>query len=342
MISSDQLAAITIRRVIFHDVPRKTNAQEPTLSEVETGIDTVRKDLLREKSVRVLGSKRAYPIRFDTNSASPIPDQVKLLTQTYQPSSKFVETSQTIAKYLFEQHTGAVSSGLLCVIDVAVEGSKDAIIVMKLEREEGAQLELTDCGGKKTFAMSVLDNLVLTDSTRLFKSAIFIRTGDGDGDFEFAACDGQVPVMASSDIAKFWMRFLGCTFIENPRITTQKFYESSMRFINTAVTDPVIKSDIYDHLQSQLKSAEQTFSPKSFLEKYIPHDYQRLFQEHLKDEKISLSTFTKDTVDIKSALKRHLYRTSKGAMISVPEAEAELVVVACDKITVNDSLASMK
>jgi hypothetical protein len=39
LITSDQLAAATIRRVIFHDALRKAHGQEPTFSEIETVID---------------------------------------------------------------------------------------------------------------------------------------------------------------------------------------------------------------------------------------------------------------------------------------------------------------
>jgi hypothetical protein len=342
MISSDQLAAVAIRRVIFHDVPRKVHGQEPTLSEIETDVDNTRKGHLRVKLIRMLGSKSAYPVQFNPNSASPVPDQVRLLTEAHQSSAKFVAASQQMAKYLFEQHNGAVSPGLLCVIDVAIGGAQNAIVVMKLEREEGAQLQLTNSQGKKTFAMSVLDNLVLTDGTRLFKAAMFVRTGARGDDFESVACDTQLSVMSSDDLAKFWMRFLGCMFVEDPRVATHRFFESAVRFVNTAVTDPVTKADMYDHLQSQLKAAKKTFSPKAFIEEYVPNAYQKQFQEHLKGEKVSLNAFTKDLSDIQSALRRRAYQTTRGAMISVPSDQTDLVVVAADKITVNDSLVKMK
>ena len=83
------------------------------------------------------------------------------------------------------------------------------MVLMKLERERGAQLELSGKEGERTFNMSVLNDLVLTDGTRLFKSAMFIRTGTGDDDFKSQACEGQYPVFSAEDLAKFWMRFLG-------------------------------------------------------------------------------------------------------------------------------------
>ena len=44
---------------------------------------------------------------------------------------------------------------------------------MKLDREAGAQLKLDKSDDETRFAMSVLEDLVLTDGTKLFKSAAF-------------------------------------------------------------------------------------------------------------------------------------------------------------------------
>ena len=106
---------------------------------------------------------------------------------------------------------------------------------MKPEREEGTELDRTEQKGKRAFAMSVLDNLVLTDGTRLFETAMFLRTGQGDEGLRAAACDSQLRVTASEDIAWFWMRFLGCTFVVEPRVMTQRSYDSALAFINEQV-----------------------------------------------------------------------------------------------------------
>ena len=172
--------------------------------------------------------------------------------------------------------------------------------------------------------MSVLNDLVLTDGTRLFKSAMFIRTGEGDEDFRASACDDQQNVLSSDDLASFWMNFLGCAFLVEPRVATQRFFESAVTFINLTVTEPMTKSDIYDHLQSQLKSKNKTFAPRSFMRDFLPDEYRKQFREHLEAENISLSAFTKDTSDIANKLQRRTFQTTKGGMISVPEDMAEI------------------
>jgi len=337
LISNTELATMVIRHVIFHDVPTAVKGAEgvtPTLSEVETDIDAPRKQMLKKKLTQVLNSSRAYPVHFRPVTSSPVPTEVRKLTLKCTPRT-FVESSQLLANHLFEQHIGSVSPGLLCVIDVAAEG-KSAIIMMKLEREEGAQLELSKKEGKKTFAMSVLDNLVLTDGTRLFKSAMFLRTGTGDDDFSATACDSQLSVTSSSDVAKFWLKFLGCEFLVEPRIATQQFFDSTVKFVNDVVTDPMEKSHIYDALLTDIKSNKTTFSPKQFIEEHLPPEYHNPFKEHLKTHNVPMTTFNKDISDIQTRLRRRAWSTASGAMVSVPEEAAEKVEVTPNQIIVND------
>lgn len=341
MIKPNDLATLVIRRVIFHDVPRnpKGGTAEPILAEDITTLDPQRKGHLRTKVVQVLGSKQAYPVIFDPTTASPVPQQVRSITLTNSGVAGFVEMSQKLALYLFELQHGAISSGLLCTMDVAASGLA-GIVLMKLEREEGAQLELTDHAGKKAFDMSVLDNLVLTKGTRLFKSALFLRTGKGEDDFRSAACDSQTNVTSSDDMARFWLRFLGCGLTVEPRVATQRFYDAALDFINKVVTNPVHKDTLYEHLQSQMKAPQRTFSPTSFIQNYVPDDYRPDFKEHLQSGN-ALATFTKDTSDIGSRLRTSAYLTAHGVRVSVPAENSEMVNVSQHQIIVNDSLLSV-
>ena len=73
------------------------------------------KSHLKTKLTRVLNSSKAYPVQFLATTASPVPTQVRQLTKSGYNSEKFIEASRQLANYLFEQHTGATSPGLLCV-----------------------------------------------------------------------------------------------------------------------------------------------------------------------------------------------------------------------------------
>jgi hypothetical protein len=343
VITPDDLAATTIRHVIFHDVPEKSHegSAGPLLSDVETSVDASQKNHLLTKLTRVITSTKAYPVRFLPATASPVPKQARLLTAGSFNRKRFVEGSRELANYLFEQHTKATSPGLLCVID-AVSAGKSAIVLMKLERERGAQLELSGKEGEMTFSMSVLNDLVLTDGTRLFKSAMFIRTGTGEDDFGSQVCEGQYHVFSSDDLAKFWMRFLGCGFVVEPRVATQRFFASTIEFISNVVTEPTVKASIYEHLQSQMKANTRTFAPQTFIQEYMPEEYQEPYREYLKEAKIPLTQFRKDVADIEKNLERKLYKTKKGGIISAPTDVDDFIEIRAEDILVKDTVAKVQ
>jgi len=346
MITQEQLGTLVVKRVIFHDVPNSLKSapgKEPTLSDVETSIDTTRKALLRKKLVEVVGSQRAYPVVFlpAALTRSSVPPSMVALTKNAKALGDFVEVSRKLALELFDKQIGSVSPGLLCMIDVVMD-SRIGIVLMKLERHEGAQLTLQKDGNKQTFAMSVLDDLVLTDGTRLFKTALFLRTGLGDEDFESVVCDNQVSTMTSDSLAKFWMTFLGCTFADDPRVTTQQFFDASVRFINQQMTDPVQMSDLYDSLQAELKSNKANFTPKSFIDNHIPDEYRAEYRTFLTEQRVPLTSFKKDLHDINNRLRRRIYMTRSGAFVSVPETHVDVVEVTEEKITILDSVSRVK
>jgi 37-kD nucleoid-associated bacterial protein len=343
VITPDDLAATTIRHVIFHDVPEKGHegAPGPQLSDIETRVDASQKNHLLTKLTRVITSTKAYPVRFLDETASPVPRQARLLTSGTFNRNRFITGSRELANYLFEQHTKATSPGLLCVIDAA-SGGNSAIVLMKLERERGAQLALSGREGEKTFSMSVLNDLVLTDGTRLFKSAMFIRTGNNDNDFSCQACEGQYNVFSADDLAKFWMRFLGCGFVVEPRIATQRFFESTLDFISNVVTEPTVKASIYEHLQSQMKSNSRNFAPQSFIQDYVPEEYQEPYRDHLQASNVSLTQFRKDVADIEKSLERKWFRTRRGGVISVPVDAEDMIVVRAEDILVRDTVSKVK
>jgi hypothetical protein len=346
VITQEQLGTLIVRQVVFHDVPndsRHKESQGPVLSDVATVLDTSRKGLLRQKLIDVLGSRKAYPIVFLPSSitSSFVPGEMRLLTKDAKSLSNFVASSQKLAIELHGKQPGSVSPGLLCVIDVVMDGFV-GIVLMKLERHEGAQLKLSKSGGKQTFEMSVLDDLVFTEGTRLFKTALFLRTGKGDDDFTAVACDNQAIVTSSEDLARFWMKFLGCTFADDPRVTTQRWFAASVRYVNDEVTDPVAKNDIYEALQTELKASKANFVPQKFIDEYIPEDYRKPFRDRLQADGIPLRAFKKDLQDINNRLRRRVYTTRTGAVVSVPEDHADVVTVDEDSITVKDAVTKVK
>lgn len=344
LIGPPQLATLQIRRVIFHDIPRKRpgQAQAPTLSEIECTIDRSKIELLKGKLVRVLGSSAAYELEFDPETKSPLPSLITDLVAVNLTSTRFVTPSQEMAAALLERQPGSASAGLLALVSCIVSG-RHGIALMKLEREEGAQLKLSEHGGKKTFEMSVLDDLVLTDGTKLFKSALFVHSGPAKEDVSVIACDGQRSYTWTDELAQFWMRFLGCRLREAPRITTKRFFDATLKYVNSEVDDgePELKNDLYDHVVSQMKSQKAIFSPMKFIETYVPQQHRQPFRDFLQQQHVATKQFNLDTSEIKSHLKRRLLQTSAGVRITVPFEASDRVDVQKEQVIIADSVVSV-
>jgi hypothetical protein len=337
VITSDDLAMLSVRRLIFHDVPRKERGgpQGPTLTNGETQLDLSRAGILKDRLVRAVGG--ASPVEFSEGTSSPIATGVRFLTEVQRSVDEFVESSRTMANYLFEQQIGQISAGLLCVAQVVSNGIP-GVAIMKLEREKGAKLDLVVDGDRQTFAMAVLNDLVLTDGTKLFKAALFLRDGDS---FRSVACDNQNAPVHHLSIADFWLRFLGCKFTLSPTLATRDWFDVTVKFVNDFVTDPVVKNTLYESLASELKSNRHTVSPKKFMEDYVQRDLRRPYTEALEKGGVSLSRFQKDVSEIASKLARKAYYTVNGVSVVAPADQEALIQVGKKQIVVNDELKNI-
>jgi len=341
MLTAADLARLKIKRAVFHDVPDRPKAVEtkPVLADLETKIDAGKARILYDRITQVLGSKHAYGMRFSAVPSTNVPAEVRAFTSKEHTSEEFVAMSRALANYLFAQHTGATSPGLLCVMYVTV-GARNGLAILKLERQEGAEIKFSGEEGKRVFDFDVLENLILTDKTRLFKSALFVRTGVGDDDFDSSGCDSQGPG-SSEDVARFWLTYLGCQLEEEPRVSTRKWFDASLAFANEQIADAVAKNTFYEHIHSELKSNRKNVSPRQFLEDYVPAALRVPYKQFLEDHKVPLHAFTKDISEVRTRLRRKALHTAHGISVTVPEDEEQLVKVKADQIVVHDQLISV-
>jgi hypothetical protein len=341
MLTAADFARLKITRTVFHDVPNrpKTVETKPILADLETKIEGGKAKILYDRITQVLGSKHAYGMRFSATPATNVPSDVRKFTSKDHTSAEFVAMSRELANCLFAQHNGATSSGLLCVMQVTV-GPQSGLVILKLERQEGAEIKFSGEEGKRVFDFDVLENLILTDKTRLFKSAIFLRTDTGDDDFVLGGCDSQGPG-TSDDVARFWLTYLGCELEEEPRVSTRKWFDACLAFANEQITDAVDKNTFYESVHSELKSNRRNVSPRQFVEDYVPPPLRVPYRQFLEERNVSLQSFTKDISEIKPRLRRKALHTAHGISITVPEDEGELVKVKAQQIVVNDHLVSV-
>lgn len=342
MLTNEQLATMTLRHAIFHDVPnqRGDGGTQIILATDVTPIDAERRRLLRSKLIKSLDSTKAYGMLFQVQPNSTVPGLVQEITSSNYREARFIEVSQAMAQHLYQVQTGAVSAGLLCVLDVVMV-NRHGLILMKLEREEGAELKIKEEQGRTHFEMSVLDSLVLTGNTRLFKAAAFLRTGPGENEFEMSACDNQHNPTDTKEMARFWRKYLGCDLEEAARVSTAKFFNATMEFVNTQIDDPELQTVVYESLHSELRSAQQNFSPRAFFTNHVPAEIRPRLAGFLEERHVSMANFPKDVLDIKGALKRLTYTSVAGVRVIAPEGRDELVHVHPEQIVVNDRLSRL-
>ncbi|HWY22491.1 MAG TPA: nucleoid-associated protein [Candidatus Acidoferrum sp.] len=319
----NDLGLLVVKSVIFHEVPHRTRKETgsgPVLSEVESPITPEIKVYLRDRVNRSVGSSRSFDIEFDPQSSSPVPGLIRSYTAHPSPTD-FVRISQEMATHLYTIQTGSNPAGLLALVDCEL-GSSPAVALLKIEKEEGARLQQDTLKGKKTFNVLHFRDLILTENTRLFKIASFIRMGE---DFDAAASDHQRGYTPHTEVADFFLRkFLGCKLLEEAHVATKKFYEYAMDFLNTNLKDdPLRLVKCVNHLVSELSSEQGRIDPRKFAEKYLPLKQRQKFLTHLEENGLSTKSFPLETTLIEPRLRHQLLEFRSGIKVVTPTEGSE-------------------
>lgn len=257
-----------------------------------------------------IGSSNAHDILFDDNSDSPVPDILqKLLTDTYD-STTFIDFSKKLADHL-NKIQSAINPGGFILVFCGLYDNKKIIGILKLEKEEGAQLHQSQRDGKNTFEITNINNLILSKNTRLYKVAVFFKESD---EFYFGSiCDNQLN--GKGNVANFFLRhFLGCQLKVDYAIETRNFYNHSIGFIKQNINDPLIQNECKLFLQSYVLNKEKTINAKKFALTYLDIEHRSKYEKYLYDKEIPKSIL-KDTSYIENAIKKHLFKFENGIQI---------------------------
>lgn len=314
---NSDLALLTVNRVIIHEVPKHAKNVEgsgPVYSEVESPMDADLASYFQSKMVSSLGSNKSFDIWFDPGSLSPLPTLVKEYLGSTE--TDFVEISKKLADHLYDIQDGTNPGGLLCVLDCTITGHR-ALGVIKLEKEEGVQLKQRLVSGQPTFDLDILRDLVLTERTKIYKLALFVDVGDPE-EFDAAASDNQTGYGTYNEVASFFLhRFLGCKLRKEADVATKHFYEAAQTFINENVEDPVLRSEYYGHVVSEMLSQSPTLSSEEFTVKFLPVALRKSFMDHLQSNDVP-ANFPKNTGLIERRLRKTLYDFQSGIQVIAP------------------------
>lgn len=293
---------MSITSMIVHDIPKHKFGDftlEPTYSKTESTLTDGLRIFFKQKIVDALKSDRAIKVVFNDESESPI----SLLTsELFTSESKLISNSMLMTKHLFEIQGGNNSGGIL-VIMFCKAGSQKAIILMKLERDNGVQLKIDPL----TSSIDILEvqNLMLTQRTKVFKIALMPCVDDYEIDYDGIVMDFQIDVKARNDSHTFFISdFLGCRPFKDPKTTTQEFYKHTKAYIKL-IDDEIKRAKYTQDLNSYLQKNSQKLSPKEFAEDYLTTaEHRDRYKEFLKSKNFKMESFIKDTSLISNKIEK--------------------------------------
>jgi hypothetical protein len=321
------IGTFKIGKVIVHEVPKRRAGDEPEaldLSEVESPLDAGVKGFLTDKVKEALAS--AFEVEFMDGAESPVPGLVTNLLDN--KASDLVPNSQKMAHRLYETQHGVMPGGLITVISGTVDADRPCCVILKLEKEQGTRLQSETVGGHRTFRLENIKELMLTDSTRIYKVALFVRPTD-DAEPAGYVSDQQQSARGPRGVADFFLLpFLGCKFREQPTITTRRAWQATESFINTKVSDPATKTRYQVALMAEMNSNKPQFKPSQFANDHMDGPDRQTYLDHLGENGAPVNAFKKDTELISKFLAKVTIDTTHGFQVMGPRDEFD------DRVTV--------
>lgn len=314
-----EVSALKITKLVIHEVPVHAAGSEgdgPVLSEYLAPLDRTLKSFFQDRVKETIG-RQAQPIEEDSNTSSKVPLELRALVGS--PDPDLLSISQAMARHLYSAQNLTNSEGLLAVAIGTITGDRGTVpaaLVMKLEKSEGANLRRETKGNKTALTPRHVQDLMLSDKTRVFKAAV-IRDDDGQSLVGIVS-DAQTQSGAES----FRGGLLGFRLSRSLALVTRQFSEAVDRWITDNISDPERIIRYRTALRVELDSHAKQLSPRTFVSTHIdPKDRQPL-EDHLKASSIPMMAFEKSKAELKPRHMRTKTTTQKGIQIS---GDAELM-----------------
>ena len=338
---------LTVSTVVMHELPRG-RAADPTdhgvvLTDAPIEFGTQDKSFLETRLRSVLGG-HARDVVEDPDESSPSPDAVRGMLDS---TSDIVECSREMAARLRTMQAPNAPASLL-LLALATIDSAPAVVISKLDHEQGMRVEPMDLpDGRRTYQTQYLKDLILGQGTRVFKAAVFLRdSGDSVNPLCGHVVDAQ---FGTGNVADYFLRFLGCGYVEEPRVLTQRLLKASQKWIAaTCREDPELHARYEIALLSEMQSNGHRISAEGFAATNLEPEHQDQYVSAVMSAGVPRGQFSKDTSLVATEIRRVKVNTERDATIIVPPAmyedgslKIENTVGSKTRITIEDDIRSM-
>ncbi len=320
------ITTLTIDQLIIHQIPKvPTEGREhaaPRLSQVPVVLDNSIRTYIRERIVNSLNSE-SFPVVYIPPAAdedadgeadetiginhSPVPG---LIVQFFlSEGENFVEASRVAANHLYLQQRGTASAGMLAFVDGTIIAGTQigrVLAILKLEMSGALTIEEAQTNeGLDTFNVRLRD-VTLDKKARVFKAALFPRCTTL-AELKGHASDNQRDhVDYSSEVATFFLRFLGCGLVDTSERTT-KHYLAKLEEFALTIEDEDERMDFHFKAMAELSSNSEVLNIKDWAESSLDPKTADAFLATVKNPDDSIPVVFKDLRLIRPVLDRTVF-----------------------------------
>jgi hypothetical protein len=255
------LDSFQVSDIVIHDVPLPNDdGDDVILTDAPIDLDADLRTYFRRKIIESL-KKRGLDVRADPQQSPIARNSVAAILAD---ASELVPRSHDLARHLFAIRNRSNSEGLL-VVATGIVAEAEVVSVLKLEREQGLRLQITQLDEQTVADVEHLRNLTLTDKTKVFKTSILgLDAPDDELSLVGRASDDQRGLQAGEGVANFFLsRFLGCRLTLNPEVATRDFVSAVETFINS-LDNREHQAEYHIALLATLQDQQLDISPASF------------------------------------------------------------------------------
>ena len=326
------IGTFIVQRVIIHQIPQAKKAEKDDhkigYSYAPSPLDNPKRIYFRKRITSSL--QKAFDVVRDPTQPNNVPTLIADFYNGQGDDDDFVLMSQGIAEHLHLNQGGNSSAGLVAVVEGTIGVGKPpgkCLAVLKLEMEPGIHIEEIEVNGKKTFEVT-LENVTLTEGTRVFKASLFPRFTDIEHIAGLVSDDQLESTTIGRDVAEFFLhKFLGCKMAPTPGESTKQFFTKAIEYFNTLPDDEEkLRYELL--LRAELEKQAPTIDPTVFARESLKVDNRDPFLESMKEPDGRIPIIQKDTSRIVRFLKESWVFLDNGVRIWGPPEQVRQTLTA--------------